>query len=531
MDLLRTPLRAPTEHGQSLIEPRPPAMLEALKQNRDYFDNVAHRLGNCSLPELRSSTKNGFLSAAVDYSAQYRDVSFAKFALQSPSKTSFIVGGHQPTLFHGGVWFKNFCLDSLAKATHSIAINLIVDNDLVGLSKILVPQRTDEGARFEAVAFDATGENFPFEMRRILDPGVFRSFPQRAAAALGSSYELIANRLWLLDTEAVGDTLGLRLAAMRHKYEEQAGLKTLELPLSALCRTKSFAVFFREIARRADEFRGVYNRALSDFRKAYRIRSRSHPVPRLEVDGDWIELPFWIWSNSAPYRKRLFVRTVANCLECTDRDGVIAVLPLQNFEEEFIAHSDRGIAIRPRALTTTMFVRIAAADYFLHGIGGAKYDELTGAMVKEFFGLEPPAFGVATATFRLTNALHSDEGPSPAKLTAEIRKLDELLRALQYHPERFVDVADCVAQEWGDRKRMLLSDAPEAGKRREFRQRIREVNARLGEQLNSVRSAFSLRRNEASRELDLARVLATREASFALFPTSLVECLRNLASC
>ena len=37
----------------------------------------------------------------------------------------------------------------------------------------------------------------------------------------------------------------------------------------------------------------------------------------------------------------------------------------------------RGIKLRSRALTTTMFVRLFLADAFLHGIGGAKYDEVT----------------------------------------------------------------------------------------------------------------------------------------------------------
>ena len=36
----------------------------------------------------------------------------------------------------------------------------------------------------------------------------------------------------------------------------------------------------------------------------------------------------------------------------------------------------RGIRLRTRALTTTLFARYVLGDLFVHGIGGAKYDEL-----------------------------------------------------------------------------------------------------------------------------------------------------------
>ena len=44
-----------------------------------------------------------------------------------------------------------------------------------------------------------------------------------------------------------------------------------------------------------------------------------------------------------------------------------------------------GIRLRPRALTTTMYLRLAMGDLFLHGIGGAKYDQLTDRIIEHFF--------------------------------------------------------------------------------------------------------------------------------------------------
>ncbi|MFN9917551.1 MAG: hypothetical protein ACK53L_33510, partial [Pirellulaceae bacterium] len=41
-----------------------------------------------------------------------------------------ILSGHQPELFHPGVWFKNFLLSSLAARHQAVALNIQVDHDL-----------------------------------------------------------------------------------------------------------------------------------------------------------------------------------------------------------------------------------------------------------------------------------------------------------------------------------------------------------------------------------------------------------------
>ena len=40
-------------------------------------------------------------------------------------------------------------------------------------------------------------------------------------------------------------------------------------------------------------------------------------------------------------------------------------------------------ALRPRALTLTLFARLCVADFFIHGIGGGKYDEVTDRIIRE----------------------------------------------------------------------------------------------------------------------------------------------------
>ena len=79
-----------------------------------------------------------------------------------------------------------------------------------------------------------------------------------------------------------------------------------------------------------------------------------------------------------------------------------------------------------------MFARLVLSDIFIHGIGGAKYDQLTDAIVRRFFGVEPWEYLVATATLKLPLPRHSIE-------EADMARIDQMLRELRYHPELYVD--------------------------------------------------------------------------------------------
>ena len=59
------------------------------------------------------------------------------------------------------------------------------------------------------------------------------------------------------------------------------------------------------------------------------------------------------------------------------------------------------LRVRPKAITLTMFARLCMADLFIHGIGGGRYDRVTGAVIQETFGCPPPPYVVATATLLL----------------------------------------------------------------------------------------------------------------------------------
>ena len=86
--------------------------------------------------------------------------------------------------------------------------------------------------------------------------------------------------------------------------------------------------------------------------------------------------------------------------------------------------------IRSRALITTLWARLALGDLFLHGIGGAKYDQVTDRLIERFFGLQPPGIMVLSAT------LHLPVAPPRGMTPDEVRRDPAgTSRDLTFHPE------------------------------------------------------------------------------------------------
>ena len=230
----------------------------------------------------------------------------------------------------------------------------------------------------------------------------------------------------------------------------------------------------------------------------------------MEADDSGCEAPFWLWSADDPQRRRLFVRTTPAGLELTDRGGVRFVVPVDD-PAALETWEGRGIKVRPRAFVTTLFARIFLSDLFLHGIGGAKYDEVTDRICREFLGCEPPEYLTATATLRLPWGVSF---PTRAHLDALVLKAWHL----KHHPETFLadrlDLEPLVAE-----KRQLIASAPARKEGRERRRRITELNARLAEELAREQAEVAAAMEHTRGELRRAAILNSREISFVAYPS------------
>jgi hypothetical protein len=328
----------------------------------------------------------------------------------------------------------------LASLVGGVGVNLLIDSDVVRSVSIRVPVGDATSAQAVAVAYDRPGPSIPFEEKPILEKELFTSFGARAAERIRP---LVAKPLletfWPIACELSQsqENLGRCLAAARHRLEGMWGNVTFELPASAVCRLPQFRWFVSHLLAHLPRFADVHNAALADYRAAHRLRGRAHPAPNLVEDDGWLEAPLWVWSADVPRRRPLFARCRGETVELTDRQGWQATLPLSADRDagdavDAIAALDaRGIRIRSRALITTLFARLVLSDLFIHGIGGAKYDQVTDELARRFFGLQPPKFATMSATLRLPIDLPADRPDEEPELRHEIREL-------QYHPERFL---------------------------------------------------------------------------------------------
>jgi hypothetical protein len=254
-------------------------------------------------------------------------------------------------------------------------------------------------------------------------------------------------------------------------------------------------------------------------------------VPDLaEADG-WLEAPFWMWTGDDPRRQPVFARQQGDQLLLADRrqhtidlalsaDGDAAMAA-----EQLAGLAARGIKIRTRALATTLFARLLVSDLFLHGIGGAKYDQVTDQIAERFFGFSLPAFATASATLRLSIGHATGE-------LGDLQGVRQTLRELDFHPERFVSdgalpggepIAALVAE-----KHRWIETAKTPANARERHLAIAAANVALQPLVAPRRADLERRRADAEARLRASAVLESRDYAFCLFPReSLQELMRN----
>jgi hypothetical protein len=520
-------LRAPQDDGQKLIYPRWSSLPEVVETNRRQLSHADCDLQGRRLSMLSASARQTLFDRAIDYTGGYRDVSQRVLKLASSTHTPFVLSGHQPQLFHPGVWYKNFVLGGLARRLDGVGIHLLIDSDLCRSVSIRLPTGSIDEPRVEAVAYDEPSPEVPYEERAIRDVTTLASFAQRVSDLVKPLVAApLVEQMWplVLERNPAQNNLGLRMAQGRHAYEESWHNDTLELPQSAVCQLPEFAWFVAHVLAHLPRFWGAHNDALAAYRRAHHLRNRAQPVPDLdEVDG-WLESPFWIWSTSDPQRRPLFAHQSADEITLTDRHAhsikfsLSAEVDATRAVEQLLSLAGRGIKIRTRALTTTLFARLMLSDLFLHGIGGAKYDQVTDQIARQFFGFELPKFATVSATLRLPI-------PHPPVNAVSESELTQQMRQLRYHPERFATANGPAApgklsnvEQLVAAKRRWVETEKTSENARQRHAAITAANEALQPYVSGLRQEFEWQREELAHRKRANNLLDSREYSFCLQP-------------
>ena len=520
-------LRAPDKDGELLLVPSWPECLRLPRSNATILADADFRVLDRSFQTLRREVRAEVLQLAREYTSSYAELPDAP--APDPLKTQIIMSGHQPQLFHPGVWAKNFLIDRLAAdcdaQAPSVAVQVIIDYDTMRDHAIRVPTGTIDKPHVVTQPYDAFAEPLPFEQRLTVDPNTLATFAERVSDSMRPFVsEPIVNRLWpnVLSAVERDRPLGHAFAEARHQLERAVGMQTLEVPLSLIADKPGFLRFALHLLAQHETLVARYNSRLAEYRTVHRLRSAAQPLPDLRREGEWQEMPFWFWTKEDPTRRALWIQPNHDSLLVGDHGRCWTLPnPLHTPDaamDEMQTMVSSGFAIRPRALTNTLFLRLFACDCFVHGIGGAKYDQITDLLMGDLFACETPGLITASQTIRL---------PVQTEFVteAQISQERQLLRQMYFHPERFLEVADRenpqVSSAEENKRKWTARELPR-GERLGRHQQIGVANAVLRSFLQEKMAA---RRNflvGLEERLPAARIFASREWSFCLFPYDLL---------
>lgn len=503
--------RAPQADNSALISPDWPRSLALATDNHERLVSGGLQLYGQDLAGIAASARKRIIAAAARYTSQYANVD----PLASDHESQlFFLSGHQPELFHPGVWLKNFALAELARQTGGVGVHLLVDSDLCRTPGVRAITGSVSEPRLTGIPYDLTLAPQPYEERSVQDTRRFQDFPRELAKTLlPMAGEPLGVTIWPTAAAEIRrhGNLGRALSAARHQLERQIGSGTLELPASAVAEFPEFRILFAALCNNLPRLHESYNGALADYRLAHHLRNRAQPMPNLARQDDWYEIPFWVWSADNPTRRPLFAQRKGSGWRLTDRNQRTWDWSPSAQDGFATPIGPAGVKVRPRALITTLCARLLLADLFLHGIGGAKYDQVTDAFAEHLLGFAPPPHMTLSATLRLPlSSEHAAEANSvPQQL--------QLLRDLRHHPERFVSGAACA--DWVNRKQAAIAIQKTPANAAERHRQISAANEALTGCLAPQRQAALEQLAGARQHADRQTLLNSREFSLALYPT------------
>ena len=452
------------------------------------------------------------------------------------SGRNIIATGHSPILAHPGVMIKHGLVNSITKKVNGVGINVVVDNDACHDDCLNIPDINGPDSSVERIEFLAGLYNLAFEEIRYTDSTQLTAFKESVLKILHNSdmtkpFEDFINLVINLSGETLQFTDLFTCA--RHAFLLRFGIGNLEIPVSHISETEPFLNFFLHITANARSFVDIYNAKLAEYRRLKKISSKANPLPDLMEKGYVVELPFWIWSEGES-RKSLYASVADNSrisVICEDKiiehfdfgeDGDSSCNSSGNSSENLGRLKNlisKGIKIRPKAIVNTMYSRMFLSDLFIHGIGGAKYDLITDEIIREFFGVDPPAYAVISATLHLP---HKPYDVSNDDVTA----LKHIIKDMGYNPDKYA--SDEIMEDSGmksmvsEKKELIAGNARNSEEKHRAFERLKELNALMKEKISPLIEEKEKELEDLEKKLMYNSIVTNREYPFCIYPESML---------
>lgn len=499
---------APQGHGEVLARPPYERWADILRENARSAAAWDFRVFGASAPQVRDQARRGALATAAAFSARLG------VPVAQPQDTPELVTmtGHQPELYHPGVWAKDFLLQRLADETGAAAVDLVVDSDAFDAVEIVSPCMRPEPRRCrQYLAIGGTDVCYACapvpsadDVELFCTAGADVLATLRAPA-IGRHFGRFCDAL----RSAVPDAGNLAelVTFARRRYEAAAGTNYLELPVTGEAGTGAFATFVADIATRAEEFSTVHNEELAAYRTRNRLRGSARPFPDLRVENGLVELPFWHIADGR--RESVWARPGA----------VVELLADGSVVGEVRSGAELPVLpLAPKAITLTMFNRMFVADLFIHGVGGARYDLVTDAVIRRLYGVEPAPFVVASMTMYLPLGVH-------VVTEGEVEVAEQRLNRLTHNPDQLLDEwrpRDAVEREHGaalaaEKSELTGAISVPGANKKALGARIRAVNEELRELLQPLAEELAGELDSLRAQRETADIMTDRTYPFCFW--------------
>lgn len=263
--------------------------------------------------------------------------------------------GHQPWLWHPGILAKDIAAARYAATTGAVWVHVVVDHDPLEALSLDVP--IVDGPRISATTLrlHACPPQVP---PASLPP----ANPASVLAAIAAARQSLTGRLavdlnplqaaWegLAETHTLAEQITMVLARLRTPILDPPAV----VFASQLHRLPAFHAMAARLLEDPIRHAKIYNDAIG---QAAGIRLRP-----LRIEGHRVELPLWALAVQQP-RQRVYADTRDKGM-VTDSGQRIAANPAE-------------LTLAPRALPMTALLRSACCNLFVHGLGGAAYDQIT----------------------------------------------------------------------------------------------------------------------------------------------------------
>jgi hypothetical protein len=487
--VLQTKASLPVGQGEILVRPAFSQWAGFLQANREVAATWDFLVAGRTAAHVRALARREALGAAEVFSARLG------VEVDSPGSSDqpIIATGHQPELFHPGVWMKAFLLQRFADESGATALDVVVDSDGFDTLDVSSPCMRPDIRR--CTQYLAVGSRDScYACSSVPSEGELREWVRAVQEQLQSLPAPVVRDNFtefssvLASARADSRNLAEFVTISRRRFEASADTRYLELPVTRMGRSEAFAAFVVEIAHDAARFHGAYNGALGAYRAINKTRSAAQPFPDLARVGERFELP--LWSVAAHGRDSVWCERAGGEVLLLGDDGRNIVTLSAQPEEAIATLVSSKVTLAPKALAMTLFVRAFVCDLFIHGVGGGNYDRVTDDVFTRYFGVQAPAFVVASATMHLPLGM-------PVVTDAEVAAARERLNRVTHNPDALLgevafdsDSQRERASELAAEKAKLVSAiaAPDADKKA-MGARIRELNAELGEVLAPFRDS------------------------------------------